>query len=70
LQCVTFGFFRMAKRPSRRNVENSDLSIPYVLEVERLALKLLSGEEDKKKELRELLERYAARYARENLSRT
>jgi hypothetical protein len=60
----------MAKRPSRRNVENSDLSIPCVLEVERLALKLLSDEEDKKKELRELLERYAARYARENLSRT
>lgn len=43
--------------------------VPYISEVERSALNILKDDPDNKKELKELLEEFAARYARESISR-
>jgi len=54
------------------NIENVDSSyqIPYIKEIERLALSILRKKPDDKEKLKEILENYASRYAREYNIRT
>ncbi len=49
------------------NIEKAGSShqIPYIKEIERLALKILRENPDDKEKLKEILEDYASRYARE-----
>ena len=43
----------------------SSTAIPYVKELERIVLNLLREKPDDKEKLKEILENYASRYARE-----
>jgi hypothetical protein len=49
------------------NVENEDplRRIPYIKEIERIAISLLKKNPNDKEKLKEMLEDYASRYARE-----
>ncbi|MCS7119997.1 MAG: hypothetical protein RMJ07_06455 [Nitrososphaerota archaeon] len=53
----------MPRQKTERVSEASVLPVPYIAEIERLALDILRRGDGK--ELREMLERYAERYARE-----
>jgi hypothetical protein len=54
------------------NVENEDPlhRIPYIREIERVAISLLKKSPNNKEKLKEILEDYASRYAREYHIRT
>jgi len=49
---------------------DSPHAIPYIKEVEYAALNLLKKNPNNKEELKEILENYASRYAREHNIRT
>ena len=50
----------------KKNRESSPYAVPYLIDFERLALDLLKTDEDGKEELKELLEKYADKYAKED----
>jgi len=54
---------------SKTDKNNSRPRVPYILEFEPLALGVLRNEDGTKEDLKELLERYAAKYAKERPSR-
>jgi len=58
---------RFLRRKKMSNIEKAGSShqIPYIKEIERLALKILRENPDDKEKLKEILEDYASRYARE-----
>jgi len=55
--------------PNIRN-EGSFRQVPYVKELERVALNLLRKNPNNKEKLKEILDEYASRYAREHNIRT
>ena len=50
--------------------DKSSSSIPYIKELEKVALKILRENPDDKEKLKEMLEEYASRYSREYNIRT
>ena len=56
----------MRKQVSETRDSSSGYATPYILEFEGLALSVLEHDGDNREKLKELLEEYAARYAKES----
>lgn len=60
----------MREQVSETENRSSSYMVPYILEFEGLALSILKGGGEVKGKLKELLEEYAAKYAKESFAGT
>ncbi len=69
-QYIPLWFFRMREQLSKTKSRSSGYMIPYILEFEGVALSILKDDGEGKGKLKELLEEYAAKYAKESSAGT